>query len=742
MIYNGIIFLLNLKEFLNFFKKGKFDFMKLINHFLTLVFELQSFGFFSGQIINFNNVNNSNDMSLCSQSYSEESDCSIVESELNDDKRLTLKIDDKYSLVSALINGQNIINYEFKNNDFVLGIEPIEQLSTLEIELKEKKPNLLQSFLLESKSNANSSTLKKKLFLYSDGNSIFTSPISMDSAIQNAGKNPTLINNPLTINPFIPIIPIEKEYGSKILWKDNNGNTFPLVGAEVQIKWSMKGSFVSSTTVYTDENGNFNTGIPISDTYEISGAIVYPQNDYVLVTTKDAKLTDDFNSEYGISLDTSALSNSNTFIISSKVNGIESDKGAAFQIFQALFYYSKYAKELSSDKDLEKCIALYPYDASTGMSYSYINGVGNIRIPYYNQNEIASYESWDTIGHEYGHHIGKTFNTCIYNGIGYAHYVNNDDLRSVLYQMNSDAENDKKIEAGLALAWSESWPTYWAEIAEHSFPDDIKNDYCYGYVGDEIYEAFNFNKNYYYHLDNGENFTDLYNSIDELFYIGGEAYEVGIIRFLYEINRKLDDQSLNEDSDSFDDGVIYTDCLWPLVIDCGKQFLKQSSSKVESQTFSSFYTYLFDLMKETGEYKSLTMRDLSSIASNYWIAPSLIKAKGYSSQVIISWQSSGFYHLTNESLISLGMFDSNGAFLGMVDYKSYLANNPSIEISNNELTTLKFMVNDNQECSLALMLSPHRYKIEESSYLTGPYVKIIWSGTRDTLILPNLLNIN
>jgi hypothetical protein len=94
------------------------------------------------------------------------------------------------------------------------------------------------------------------------------------------------------------------------------------------------------------------------------------------------------------------------------------------------------------------------------------------------------------------------------------------------------------------------------------------------------------------------------------------------------------------------------------------------------------------------------------------------------------------------------MFNYKGILLGTMDLVTIEKPTYYIyaSITEENISKMKSMVKDNQDCSLALMVSTNKYELQNASgststYHTGPYIKIIWKGVRDTLILSNLANV-
>lgn len=592
-------------------------------------------------------------------------------------------------------------------------------------------------------------------YLYSKNNVIYTSSLSLDTAILSAGDDPEVVN-PSSIIPndkiFPPITPVEfNGYRGTIQWRDNDGNIYPLAGAKVSVtRRNSLSNLPDTKEFYTNENGYFNTVGVLYGT-AIEGTLkLYLSGENVSVRRVDS-LKDNYSEEgfnkhtiaYSMSLSEYAQSlvDGTPLIISSQsAEGNVSDFGAATQIFEAMYYYSKYAKGLNNGSIINYCSAVYPCSRNYSVigfptvgGFMYTGHDSTIIIPPEKpENSIPCYESWDVIGHEYGHHVGKCLQCCV--GIGaYSHYAYRENINNLIKYENLSEQNG--INKGLSLTWSESWPSYWSEIAQTSFPSSIKEHYSNGYVADKAYEAYNFSPVNYYSIEQGEHFSDINCS-----YIGGEAYEVGIIRFLYELNRNVGGYSTTDTPNN--------DYLWDYVVDCGEQFF--SNAIFNNMKFSDFYNYLYSLTQTEGLDNPITIDMLSEVASDYLIAPVKVGTQQKSDGVDLYWQIGGYHNgLQSIGDAYLTFYDENG-----IEYKrqplSHTCISKGTEYSRArykaKITSDMLSTVSSPNMKIGIAFSPNYYNWtnvngDDFGY-TGPYARIIWEGQSSSLSLQTISNIN
>lgn len=376
--------------------------------------------------------------------------------------------------------------------------------------------------------------------LYAQGNSVISNN-STDYAFQ----------------PSLQSVP-NRVFGT-LRWTDNQEQTHPLVGAKLQITCGL--SQIVVATSHTDENGNYSfecLGYDNDFWYAQPKLHLRLDTEYVNIASQSGTIYDE-------AIDI-IKGNTNQFEYSD-VFRPDNYFGKATHIFQAAFFYSTEAKKIDRSNSLTKCTFRYPYidDNHPGISF-YRNN--NVYIDAYidentGPNTLKAYASWDVVGHEYGHHLQKCFG--ISDNPGGTHSPFTSDIDS---QFNTLDDNYDRIytigeakQRGIAMAWGEAWSTFWAEVAQTHFPDDIKNIET---VSDSVYNSYN--TNFWLNvIDYGYDYT----------YSHGEADEIAIIRILYKL--------WSQETDSYDKFCIPEETLFSIVIDN------------HIKTFHEFVNVLYDL---------------------------------------------------------------------------------------------------------------------------------------------------
>lgn len=222
--------------------------------------------------------------------------------------------------------------------------------------------------------------------------------------------------------------------------------------------------------------------------------------------------------------------------------------------------------------------------------------------------------------------------------------------------------------------------------------------------------------------------------------IGGEAYEIGIIRFLYEINRRV--------GDCPDDEKVPKDYLWNTVTECGQQFSANTDLNQQFETFSDFYDFLFEKLPEEKTCGYLTLQDFSDIASDYWISPyNLRTEKCNENSILLSWDCK-FCSDIFDGRVKLLLLDSDGNTLNEIALDRLTDYRDGLQVLQSVLDGLKNSLKDTDACVLALCILTNRYvyvsgtdRLGNDSYFTGPYLKVLWSGISANLTTNSLLDI-
>ena len=271
-------------------------------------------------------------------------------------------------------------------------------------------------------------------------------------------------------------------------WTDAQANTHPLIGARVKLTFDLSWGNV---TTYTNSSGYYDLSFSNMWTASfdfVTTIHIYADCDQCGVANSSGTL---YEKTFRVSGLSSSTPYEQSYTFDPTTDG---DLGKAMNIFTAARNYSEYARNLNGGSSIAKCTVRYP----TTDGSVYINGENYIRLGNESQRSSTSrpavYACWDTIGHEYGHHLQKHFFNRTYSG---PHTDNTNDFYEYLEGKNttnsstyvlpsSDYSNAKKQSMG--LAWKESWPTFFAISAQDSFDGDIKS---IATVGDSTYDSYN-----------------------------------------------------------------------------------------------------------------------------------------------------------------------------------------------------------------------------------------------------------
>lgn len=427
-----------------------------------------------------------------------------------------------------------------------LVISNIESLSNI----RQNKCSKYQEVFVESHSSSGNFIVSdskscEKIYLYkNNAGEQYYSRLSLDTAkkasgIDNEALVSLLLGNSISSIQPIQIMPI---ISGTLQWRDIDGNTYPLYNSTVNVILGNGNTYFGST----DENGFYKIACNLSDKTSVAS---YDFQIKVQLTSSNVVMKDSNKTIYSIYIDKSFFSgttdmnkNVSAIILPQYSDGTDCDFGQAVHIFEALSYYAKHAKSICGS-NISSCDVIYPCDETDTLTNMYRTSNNTIYISNSEQNNVArkAYMSFDPIGHEYGHHLENVFNFGEF--VSEEHYTQYDDsdyLYANVEKYKSNAALAK--ENGAKLAWTEAWPTFWATIAQQSFPEDLKAQDKFS-VGDAVYYAGNYNESQKDILNYEGRMTDT---------VGGEGSELAIIRYLYniwdEVNEKSerDDISLNE----------------------------------------------------------------------------------------------------------------------------------------------------------------------------------------------------
>lgn len=284
----------------------------------------------------------------------------------------------------------------------------------------------------------------------------------------------------------------------ELYWKDKGDQSHPLRGVKVEL-YSTSNLNTVLETVYTDYDGAY-----IFSSYNLTAnnrqvkIKVYAGDDnvdvYDYTNNQPFCLTiGPFNTNYSAET-----------ILETQRFDMLSNFGHALQIFQAAMTARDFAWNMMGGGTQDVNI-YYPtqgnncyYDPSTKKILITANAAVHSNSSY-----LKSYESWDVVMHEYGHHIQSHF-----------------DINARIGGTHSSANNNADVYGpykGTRLAWGESWPTVFAMQAQEYFWYYLK-DLCYYspscplpgtpeaenhicFAENTIYEAYNFSYSSYYNIE-------------------------------------------------------------------------------------------------------------------------------------------------------------------------------------------------------------------------------------------------
>lgn len=277
-------------------------------------------------------------------------------------------------------------------------------------------------------------------------------------------------------------------------WEDDFGNLHLLRKVKVEIRDSDAVGTDLLATTYTDNNGYYSAAFDNSTFMEEKSDLflrIFPGDGNVTVYKSDG------TTEYSMDTDHEGNQNVNTgsdteisFIIEkTEVNIVQ-----AMQIGQAVLTARDFAKEMKGSQP-EAVKVCYPYGDT---QYFRSNKTITIDRKLPNSGMPNSYASWDTIMHEYGHHISYEMNIIDSPGEWHAinsnmidHYLGNDTSacgsECARHKSGGFSASEAKIQ-GEKIAWSESWATVFGLIAQDYYKNNLGGipTVCNG-----KYEAYN-----------------------------------------------------------------------------------------------------------------------------------------------------------------------------------------------------------------------------------------------------------
>ena len=233
-----------------------------------------------------------------------------------------------------------------------------------------------------------------------------------------------------------------------IQFTDINGATFPVQDADVEVYDVNGGAETLMSSGSTDSSGNYSITVAGVDT---SGdgtgpdilVRVYPRGPLARVHQADGG--DVYSMDSPVQND---VADDSTVTINITAGNDESTNPGqvAFEVYEANRYFGAFITSVNGTAP-SQILVEYPRSAA-GDGSSYSPGSNRMNLA------ISDGHDWDNIQHEYGHHVQNVFN--LSNNPGGSHTLS----------QNSCVVRPTKDE-GLRLAWGESWPTFYALIAQN-----------------------------------------------------------------------------------------------------------------------------------------------------------------------------------------------------------------------------------------------------------------------------------
>ena len=299
-------------------------------------------------------------------------------------------------------------------------------------------------------------------------------------------------------------------------WEDDNNNLHALVGVKLRVMFNVQYyTYTNSSGYYEFPLGNYSGSFSLHIYSKNEKIEVINENDFIYEKTHNSSVLADSTYTYNYDF----------------VKTDDFDLASGMQVFAAASNFANYAESVVSSTlngTVPLCHVRYPYvrdsDEPTGCFYSVKANIGTIHLCPESERvqgcpSVAG--SWDTIGHEYAHHLqrnnfytvagGDHYNTenCLYTSIRLNGISN-------LYDSNIPTIKTK----ALKLGFKEAWATFFSIVAQKSF--SVGNVPT---VGDDVYKAYN----------NVVQNLSISNVNDLNANQGGESDELVIMRILFKL---------------------------------------------------------------------------------------------------------------------------------------------------------------------------------------------------------------
>lgn len=260
-------------------------------------------------------------------------------------------------------------------------------------------------------------------------------------------------------------------------------------------------------TTYTDEHGRYRFEIN-NDLAEDEGGYdfsikILSCGEYVSVCNDEREVY--IKTIYLVDNISSGEHNNNSATFSMTESDVNTELfGQALQIAEAAIFASKYYYDMNGTTN-GNVMLVYPHNERSGDCY--YAGNGEIRIVGDLENttsSLKSYSSWDVIMHEYGHYVEDKEN--ITNNFGGSHRIHSSMAEHYYSHLTDnltfncqgecafargDINEDQCKLAGISIAWSEGWATYFSIASQEYGIKELFLSESIETVGDKTYRSYN-----------------------------------------------------------------------------------------------------------------------------------------------------------------------------------------------------------------------------------------------------------
>lgn len=412
----------------------------------------------------------------------------------------------------------------------------------------------------------------KKIFLVITMLLLTVFPLGVSAYAENNDETETSITQSFVLEQTTPTIQYPKtiEIKGGVQWTDDNNNIHPLIYSKVIVKLGTPDyAHYTEIVTYTDQNGNYSTDLTFYEAYFVR-VEVWAAGEYSKVV-RGSGIDDYYYAQEVFIIPEFEYFNITTFNIF-----MNTQEGRAFQIAQAVILGNKFINTMTGG-NISNIIVKYPHIESKNSHAYYNNNIIYLKDRTYGTPDIHYY--WETILHEYGHHISNCYG--FDDSPGGDHFLyNHIDALAKKNDLSTSKIN------GVKLAWSEGWAHYFSFVTINYYNDLYENG---GLTNPVIPNYDNL-----YTRKNIETQTDLgTGTIWSL----GEGSELAVAMFLYDM---ADDSGTEETFDCISLGFIN---LWNLI-----------NSGNKAKTFSEFANICYNssLVNDNDFYKLLDYYEMSS----------------------------------------------------------------------------------------------------------------------------------